>query len=406
MNVLTDWFKNRNFSAQTLMFFLFMGSFFGMPLGTAPPTICGALAAALWLFSGLAFRSQDIYIKEKWCRPVFFWMLIPWVGLLYSPDPAGIGLDYAEKIHYWIYGFALAAIVCQVNPERFIQAFLIGLALNASVGLMQIIGLWPPKNGWYSGLGRGYSTLSAYLVLGMLMSTFYFRRMKDRAQRVLLLVLAGFYFFHLIILWGRTGYVTLAILSPVIVRNLFKKFNLIYITAGCVLLAGLTLLSPVVRERVALTIDQLQYHLTVDPEKAWGKEYTAHQDRFYMWRNAVNIFLERPLLGAGTGGYTVILENRDRMRIAHPHNDFLYMAASYGILGITAFFWFFIEILKNVWPRRDSPLGYFVLSTALVILVSGLFNAQTLDAGMAFLLAVTAGLQQGFLQKKGNSSSP
>jgi len=63
---------------------------------------------------------------------------------------------------------------------------------------------------------------------------------------------------------------------------------------------------------------------------------------------------------------------------------------------VFAFLWFFWEILRNAWEERNTPLGFFVLSTALVILVSGLVNSQILDAGTAFLLAVVTGLQNGF----------
>lgn len=122
-----------------------------------------------------------------------------------------------------------------------------------------------------------------------------------------------------------------------------------------------------------------------------------------MWNGAVRIFKDHPFLGVGTGGYSTVLKKMgspDDPIIAHPHNDFLYMAVSYGLIGVAAFFWLFGEIIKNAFTQRHNFLGFFVLSSTLVILVSGLFNAQILDAGMAFFLAVTVGLQQGFPQFK------
>ncbi|WP_373499835.1 O-antigen ligase family protein [Desulfococcus sp.] len=399
MNVKTDWFKNKDVSAETLLFGILAAGFFSMPLGTAPPTALSIAAAAVWLLTGTAFRSREIYLRQPWCRPVYALILLPWVCLTYSPDPAGMGLDYAGKTHYWLYALAMAAVAARADRERLVQAFLAGLAANAVVGGMQLAGLYPPTNGWYCGFGRGYSTLSAYLVLGMLMGSYYFRTLTDRRFRRLALCLTGFYFFHLVILQGRTGYVTVVALLPLILRNILPRVHPVRVTAVCVLLAGLMFLSPIVRERVQFSVAQITYHIQADPEKAWGREYTDNLDRFYMWYGAVRIFLEHPVAGVGTGGFQaarLAMGKPGDPLIAHPHNDLLYMAASYGLIGIAVFIWFFWTLLRNAWRERETAVGYFVLSCGLVVLVSGLLNAQILDAGMAFLVAYAAGLQQGF----------
>ncbi|MBW2669746.1 MAG: O-antigen ligase family protein [Deltaproteobacteria bacterium] len=399
--VLTALRKNKKITAENLLFYVFVAAFFGAPLGTAPATICGVTAVIIWAFSGLAIRSRHIYFTKSWCRPVLFLIVLPWIGLLYTSDLHGLGMDYAGKTHYWIYGLAIAAIAPNVRTERFIQAFLLGLAVNAFVGLMQLIGLYPPINGWYCGLGRGYSTLSAYLVVGILMATFYFRNAEEKRIRFFFILLMLFYFFHLVILQGRTGYLTFVLLTPLMVYNLFRRRNIFKILLVSVLLVSMMLFSPIVRNRISESVDQLKYHINTDQKSAWGKEYTVNQDRFYMWYGAVRIFKDNPFFGVGTGGFGTVLKQRgspDDPLIAHPHNDILYMAVSYGVIGVAAFFWLFGEIVKNAFKQRHNLLGFFVLSSTLVILVSGLFNAQILDAGMAFFLAVTVGLQQGFRQ--------
>lgn len=399
MRVKTDWFNDNPLSAEAMLFGILAAALFSMPLGTAPPTALSIAAAAVWLFSGTAFRAREIYLREPWCRPVYALILLPWVFLIHSPDTGGIGLDYAGKTYYWVYALTLAAVAARPDRERLVQAFLAGLAVNALVGLMQLAGLYPPTNGWYSGFGRGYSTLSAYLVLGMLMASYYFRTVSDLRFKHLSLGLGGLYFFHLIILQGRTGYVTFVALLPVILRNLLPRVHPVRIAAVALLLAGLMFLSPIVRERVRLSAAQITYHFQAEPEKAWGREYTDKLDRFYMWYGAVRIFLDHPLAGAGTGGFQaarLAMGKPGDPTIAHPHNDLLHMAASYGLVGVAVFVWFFWTLLRNGWRNRKTPEGYFVLSCGLVVLVSGLLNAQILDAGMALLVAYTAGLQQAF----------
>jgi O-antigen ligase len=118
-----------------------------------------------------------------------------------------------------------------------------------------------------------------------------------------------------------------------------------------------------------------------------------------MWYGAIPIFLEHPLIGVGTGGYQRAMKIRGKPGdpdMAHPHNNFLHMAVSYGIVGIIAYLWLFVETIRNAWEQRETPVGFFVLSVALVIFVSGLFNTTVLDVGTLFLLAVAVGLQQAF----------
>ena len=152
-----------------------------------------------------------------------------------------------------------------------------------------------------------------------------------------------------------------------------------------------------VKKRVALTVSQLKYHLNAEPNKAWGKEYTVQQDRFYMWHIAVQIFLENPIIGVGTGGYSAVVKERgkaDDPTIAHPHSNILYMAVSYGVIGLLAFVWFFGELFRNALRQRETALGHFILCAALVLFINGLFNTTILDAGTLLLLSPVVGLQR------------
>jgi len=403
----TAWYRLRKITSDEWLFFAFVALFFNMPLGTSPPTICAVLATVVWVFSGKITKIWDTSLKKTWFWPVLLLMILPWVGLLYTPDVGGLGIKFAGKTHYWVYCVAASSMVFGIlSPQRLIQAFLAGLAVNALVGILQLIGLFPRMNEISFGLGLGYGTLSAYLILGMLMASYYFRETHQKGRRVLFGLLGLIYFFHLIILDGRVGYLTFLFLCPIIAYNLFKGSSIYKILLVSLLLIGGMLLSPVVRDRVSLSIDQVKYHLNADPEKAWGKEYTANQDRFSMWYAAVRIFSEHPILGVGTGGYQTVIKEMlgpEWPAIAHPHNNILYMAVSFGLIGVFAILWFFWEIIKNAWSERDTPLGFFILSTALVIFFGGLVDTYIKDAGTLILLAVVTGLQNG-LQRFNHST--
>jgi len=306
---------------------------------------------------------------------------------------------------------ALASLSLEtLRPRTLINAFLFCLAVNACVGILQFAGFIAPKQGWFSGLTRGYNTLTVYLVLAILMCSFYFREANEWRKRWVLLLIMALYFFHLIILEGRTGYLTFILLSPLFVKTLFRKLNGWKVLLVWVLIMGSMSFSPIVRERFDLTVSELKYHMNAGTDKAWGKEYTVHQDRFYMWHGALQIFLQNPILGVGTGGYPAVLKEKskpDDPIIAHPHSSILHMAVSYGLAGIFVFIWFFWEMLRNALKERDTVLGYFILCTALVLLVNGLLNTTILDAGTVLLLSLAVGLQ-GALPKfaQGRQSAP
>lgn len=402
ISALMDWFKNKGNISDCLLFYAFLCVLFSMPLGTSPPTIFGGLAILIWFFSGKALKVKQICMAQSWFWPVLLLIALPWLGLLYAPDPVGIGIKFAKKTHYWIYCFAIASISFKhFSTQRLIQAFLLGLAINSFVGILQFIGIFPPVQnslkGQYCGFGLQYSTLSAYLVVGILSASYYFKQANDKKLQIFFLSLIVLYFFNITILNGRAGYLSFFLLFPFIINNVFKKVNFFKMLLACVIVLGLMLLSPIVRDRVSVSIDQVKYHLNADPQKAWGKEYSVHQDRFSMWYGAIRIFCEHPIFGVGTGGYQTFIKKTMGPNwpiISHPHNNILYMAVSFGVIGIFVFLWFFWEIIKNSWRKRDTALGFFVMSIALVIFTTGFVNTQIHDAGTLFLLTIGTGLQK------------
>ena len=399
-SVPKDWQTFKKMKGDTLLYLDFVLVFFFMSLGTTLVTIFGIISLYVWLFAGKIKGFRSI-ARNAWFWPVLVFMVLPWVGLLYTPDLSGIGIDYAGKSHYWLYTITVASISFAVFPaERLIQAFLAGLALNAVVAIYQFSGLLPLTRGYeYRGFGEGYGVLSVFLIVGILVASYYFGKAAKKKEKLLLSFLILLYFFHLIIMQGRAGYVTFLLLSPLVVHTLFRRIGFFKVLLACICLPSLMFLSPVVRERVRLSIDQLEYHMHARGDIAWGKEYSKQQDRFFMWYGAIHIFLENPLLGVGTGGYQTAMRQRGKPGdpdMAHPHNNLLHMAVSYGIIGIIAYLWLLVETIKNAWKQREEPVGFFVLSVALVVFVSGFFNTTILDVGTLFLLAVAVGLQQSF----------
>ena len=394
---INAWLKDPQTTASEKALFAATAlTFFCLPLGTAPLNIASALCAAIWLFSGIAVKNRHLYLKPYWW-PVFLLILLPWIGMLYTLDTTGIAMDYAKKTHYWLFGFAVAAIAFQHFPaRRLVQAFMLGLGINVVAAICQIVFHLSDKGNQHRGLGPDYSTLSAFLIVGIMMGVFFLSREKQTRNKIFLSGLIGLYLFHLLILRSRASYVAFVLLTPLMGYTFFKTHQLAKTLALCILIPGLMMLSPVVRQRASLTIEQFSYHLKAQDKTAWGQTYSAQQDRFFMWNGAFKIIAARPLFGVGTGGYSNGLyrfgSDPNAPLIAHPHNNFLYMTVSFGIVGLAVFIWFLAIALVNGWRHRHTAQGYMLFAVVAVLATTGLFNTQILDVGTAMLLSLTVGL--------------
>lgn len=405
-----NWIRSPKMEALSnlWLYYLFCGTLFVMPMGTSPYTILGLCVLFVWLFSAEFIRKRNQYLHSEWLLPVLTIVVLTWLGLLWSPEPFGLGLKYAKKTHYWLYTFAVSGVLIFADHrdrlDTLINAFLLGLLLNTVVGFMQFMGFFPRISQWgatgYTGLYGSYNTLAILLVLGMMISSFYFKNEVIKRHRVKYLFFVMAFFFHLIILEGRGGYLTLIILLPVIIYNLLNGKKTVLMVFVYLALVGFMISSPIVKNRMSRTIGEIEYLINAEDEISSGKKYSEQIDRLYMWRWAIEIVKENPFFGVGTGGYkkAILLAGAEK-GVDHPHNNVLYVAASFGIVGLLAFCWLFWCLLKTGWKNRHSSPGFFIMASTLVVIVGGLTDTQILDSGGAFLLAITTGFMTLFSKR-------
>jgi len=377
----------------------FLCLFLSISFGITPSLILAGLGVIL-SFLTISPKKLNEFIRTKWLLPCLAIIAIHWIGLFYSSDTNGLGLKFALKTYYWLFAFALVLILAkESDAEYLILAFLIGIFINAIIGIFQFLGLLPPKYNWYSGLGSGYNNLTLYLVLGMLTCSYCYKISTKKILKYFSIIFAATYFFHLTILEGRTGYFVFLISLPIIVNNFIGKKNLKMALCFAFPVILLFSLSPIVQKRALLTFNQLRYHLNGPSDKVWGKEYTANQDRFYMWYGALELFLKNPIIGVGTGGYGSALKTirpSNDPFIAHPHNSFLYILVSFGLLGFGFYIWFFLNLFKISWPKRNSLVYSFIIYSLLVLLLGGFFNSTFLDSGSLLLFSLTVGMCKNY----------
>lgn len=369
-----------------LIFYFIVLTFFALPTGTAPPLIAIGLAALIWLVSGKIAHIKKI-IMQPWFYPVIPFLVLPWIGLLYSQN-TDLGMDYALKTKYWLVIFITAGFA--FDEEKvfiLLKWFWAGLLMGAFLALIQVMGIVTPIQQEYLGFGIVHTLLCMYLITGILTASFYFKNTGSWKGRFVFLFLILAFLFHLAVLRGRTGYLIFGIISPFVANNLMYKFSRKIKIAVAVILVCFLLLSPIVKEEVKGTFVKLNEQ----KENILKGEYVVELSRFFMVRESVRIIMAHPFMGIGTGSITEATKAKGHL-VTHPHNNFLYMGASYGILGIAACFWLFWKMFKTSWRLRNTALGYFVFSACIVLFLGGMFDTQILNTGTLLFLSLTYGL--------------
>ncbi len=377
----------KRFAARSddLIFFFLVVTFLVLPTGTAPPLVSVSLAGLVWLFSGRIFQIPKIAV-QSWFWPVIPFILLPWVGLLYSQNSA-LGFDFADKTKYWIALFLTASLAH--NGQRMdilVKSLWAGLLIGAFLAMLQLAGVIPLIKEDFLGFGVAHTLVSMYLLIGILMASFYFKQTEKISEKCLFLGLMAAFVFHLVFLEGRSGYLIFGLLSPLVANNLMAKVGARTRIILCVLLVSLMVLSPVVR-------DEIHYSMVKFKEQKaqiLAGEYATDFPRVYIYGQAVKVLKDHPLTGIGTGSLPVLTKQSGH-EVIHPHNNLLYMGTSFGVIGILVCLWLFWEMLKRSWQFRQGKTGYFVFSVTLVLFLGGLFDTQILNTCTLLLLTLTYG---------------
>lgn len=348
----------------------------------------------VWAFSGRVWHDRKLWLNQPWSQPVLCIMALQICSLLWSQN-LQVGLKLVDRSYYWLLGFAaLSAVMCIRDIRLIAWAYLVGLSINVGLSILQFVKIvtWHHATHTYGLMGQ--ITYSLLLVAGLLILSFLYKQASSsRYTRIVLLIALGAYFFNLTILVGRSGYIAYLVALPFILMNLHKRKSITSIVVCCIIGIAALFVSPTVRERLTLIPDEVY---SFNPQAA-DENMGSVQVRLHMWNSAVKIFLEHPVTGVGIGGFPKAMEKHKntsdlKLTYMHPHNSYLYIAASYGLLGIALYGWLLWILLRESWHHRETIGGWMAFSFLLVILVGSLSDTQVLSNATGMLLGLLPGL--------------
>lgn len=353
-----------------------VGLLFAVPTSRALFNLFVWIMVGAWILAG---RYRDRWDTMS-ANPVTFPTLLM-VGLIVLGS-AYTSASWSEVWDHWerYSKFLLILIVVSLfdNPTwrrrgwaAFLAACLVVLASTYANVWLQL----PWSRTQALGLGQDHSVFTNYIAQGLVMVFFaavagsMALRSPQRLGRALwctLAILAVLSVTHLT--HGRTGVLALGVMiTALLVIEVPPRWRLYAFMASALGLVLLLVSSPLIQQRIALVIAEVTAYTL-------GNNYTSSGARLQMWSTSIQLFLQAPLFGHGTGSYHGLAEaafndvTMCQIGCFHPHNQFLFFGVDFGLLGLGLFLFFLFRIFQFARKERhaESPLIIAFLSILFV----------------------------------------
>lgn len=344
----------------------------------------GLIIAAFLYEEGIEGIRRGWSNLGRFRSPVIAWFVATLLAVFASPSLwTGLGLWRAYVLEPLVIFFILNAVT--IDRIRFIRhLFLTTIALTvwALVQFMTGKGIPHPWNvaidagrratgpfRYPNALALFVVPIGAYaLSLVGVDGVHPSDRRSDRAHAVRPYVVGTIAASFLAVLLAKSdgGLIALGFVTWLVLM-LQKRFRPWIIAATCLGLLA-TALVPAIRKPI---IHELTF-------QGWSGKV-----RMYMWRDSWAMLKDRPLFGAGFGGYPTVFKPYQRTTgievFQYPHNILLNFWSETGLLGVLAFMW-----ILFVWVRRFTITDPRC-AIPLVILIHGLVDAPYFKNDLALL---------------------
>lgn len=324
------------------------------------------------------------YKKSPIFGAIAVFMVCGAASILVSPDSGFSFYNWYNLAVVYCMTFVLVTQNVTTRDEIKVVAYALGLSalLVVADGFYQFIfGIDTADMKWVDGEAfpelrkRVFATwenpniLAAYLDIVICVLLGLFAKMKNKNTRIYLALFMVASLACLAMTYARGALLTIAVIIGCygILRDRRILLSLILVAGGVLAL------DPVLLERMQTAF------LVAD---------TSSEMRIAMWESTVQMIMDHPLLGIGWGAYWMVYPLYDTyivdgsVTLVHAHNIYLNYWAEIGLIGGTAFLWYFFKTMglalfnKRVLP--DTLMEGLLLGLGLA-LVSVALNGVTDD---------------------------
>jgi len=219
-------------------------------------------------------------------------------------------------------------------------------------------------------------------------------------------VMLGFYLDMRFVATSRTAFAYFPILLILFaVRYLNRRYAVYFLLLAAAVEFGVLLSSPYLRDRVGRTVQDYK----VDRDTNVGRDTnaaaaTSNGLRLAYWHISIKSISEAPVFGHGTGSTQQIFSREAEGKsgewgniIRNPHNQTLYVAIQWGVLGclvLYAMWYFHLQLFRG---------SFFASWIGLVIVVqnfiSSLLNSHLFDFHEGWVYVLGVGVAGGMVAR-------
>lgn len=339
--------------------------------------------------------------------------IVALIGVLFTEKYAD-GFRVANKFISLPMIYLLVSVLIEMvhDPEKRLQSaekvlisFLLGLMVLNGIGIMTFFGVVGDKklllplaplnmhHIWFSNI----NALGIYTSVSLML---FSQRGKSARGKSFLFLFIALSVLCILLSQSRTAWFGIVLTSAIMTYFVSKNHKVFFIVAvSAAVVCGFAYrYVPMIHDR----IDLISWDIA---QFAAGETSTSLGGRFLMWKAALLMFLNNPLIGVGTGDYvpTMIAYVKSGkfpeflLTFNQPHNMYLFALATNGILGLAALLSLFYRGMKFSIPlfkggEGERLFGFLALATTVHYLIAGLtdsfFNIQTLRYAFALIMGV------------------
>lgn len=386
-NISFSW-RERFLAALTLL------TFFFLPLSTALTSVFSVLFLIISIITMARIDWPARWREQNhWMLPLLLFFLLPFTALLWSIDPEPDYINLLHKNYYWLLAVAVSSLsFYEIKLKHILIALIISVEFNVISLLLAALQIISPSGVLFAFMQRGYITYSLLLVFVTALLSFWSRQSVKKFFRICILSVVGMNICGLAMLPGKSGYLAFALLSPVILSNVLNIKGVRLYTITGLLLLGFCFV-PQVQKRIIVAVQDVNNYSKGLNEKVLDSSAGI---RLFFWEGGYRIFKDNPVFGVGTGGYPYAMRalypKIDNRHIgSNPHNYYVYLLATYGLLGLLLYGWLLFATIKKAWPYRNRWGGFAVITGVFVISVGCFSDITPLSQATGILFGFLVG---------------
>jgi len=346
------------------------------PFSAAVMSITCITMAIFWLASGQAIHLFKLSLSQTIGKALALFFLILIIGCFYSVVNLNQSLTTLWSWRKFVYLFILLSIFNSLYwKERFITIFIYGMSFALLLSYLAWFELIPSRKGFLGIIATNYTVQSMSFVVATICCIVQIPQSSNKSKIIYLALALLFSINILYISESRTGYVSLFTGTLVAASLSFSRKKSPYIILGITFVLAITLFSSSnLQNRIKKGFDELQSYQN-------SPELTSIGARVVFAKNTIEFIKKHPILGYGTGSFGHVYKQHIANKYSDwrsgsttdPHNQFLFVIAENGAIGLLAFLGFIaIAIRQGI---ITDKFGTIAASILFAWVLAGLFNS-------------------------------